>query len=108
MLRSHIDGPGLRRPLPDAIFTQPEESALKSKLADGVEEGYAASYEQLWASHLQVKAVRFSVTPERRPDLSGLNAKAVRIEIGSTWILFAPDRGACSAAIEAHLKSLRK
>jgi hypothetical protein len=61
-LRRNIDGyPS--RPLPDALITEKEESAFRSRVADGVEEGYAATYEQRWAPDLRVQAVRFAVSP---------------------------------------------
>jgi hypothetical protein len=107
-LRGHIDGyPS--RPLPDALITEKEESALRSRLAEDVEEGYAATYEQRWAPDLRVQAVRFAVRPNPRFDSSGMETKgAIRVEIGSTWIRLDGDGGACSTAIEVHLKSLRK
>lgn len=107
-LRGLIDGPG-RRPLPDALTTSLEEAELRSALAEGVEEGYAATYEQLSARALQVLAVRFAVPPEPRFRPSdGAPGAPARIALGSTWILFDGDNGACSKAIEAYLRSFRK
>ena len=107
-LRSQIDGP-IRRLLPDGFTTKGEEAELRLRLAEGVEEGYAATYEQAFVPRtLQVHAVRFAVPPEPgfRPS-DGAPTAPVRLAIGSTWILFHGDNGACSKAIEAYLRSLK-
>jgi hypothetical protein len=111
-IRSRIAGYGPLR-MPDAPpLTMSEQSALTLHYADGVDEGYAATYAQVGAREIAVWAVRFAVTPdsnlrENARDRANLQ-NAVRIEIGSIWAVLYGDRGPCSRAVATYLESLSK
>ena len=101
-LRQRVDGYGQVR-LPDGPpLTGREQSAMLLKFADGVEEGYAATYTQSGGRDLGGWAVRFAAPSDDRSDLPN------RYNIGSIRAALFGDGGVCSTAIERHLNSLRK
>ena len=109
-LRQRIDGHGAIR-FPDAPpLSRTETSAIHLKFADGVEEGYAATYEQANRGDLGVWAVRFtSVTEQNRQPLSAWRngPNALVLDIGLIRVAqFGPSGGGCALAIQAHLKAL--
>ena len=108
-LRQRIDGYGALR-FPDAPpLTRREASELQLKFADGVEEGYAATYAQAGREDLGVWAVRLAAAPATHvgplSDRRGNPPPAV-INIGFIRALVLGSTGGCSSAIQAHLKSL--
>ena len=101
-LRQHLDGYGMVR-LPDGPpLTNSEASAMLLKFADGVEEGYVATYTQTDSRDLSVWAVRF--TPGERDRHSSQTVRA--IDIGPIRAALVGDASACSTAVETHLRSL--
>jgi hypothetical protein len=107
-LRQSVDGYGKLR-LPDGPpLTQSQESALFLRFADGVEEGYAATYAQSGAPDLEVQAVRFAVAPEKRFTSPTGGPNAMVIEIGSIRAVLHGHGGPCESAIDTHLKSFGK
>ena len=109
-LRQRVDGYGMVR-WPDAPpLTRREQSVLLQQFADGVEEGYAATYAQSGRADVGVHAVRFTVpTPE--PFTSFMKSRpqnTVRLNVGLVRIAFYGDDGPCSRAIETYLTSLAK
>jgi hypothetical protein len=103
-LRQRVDGYEVR--LPDAPpMTRREQSEMLLRSADGVEEGYAATYASSGAD-IGVHAVRFAV-PTAEPFTPATNSqKAVRINIGLIRVALSGNDGACSRAIETYLTSL--
>jgi hypothetical protein len=92
--------------VPDAPLTRRDATAYQSRLAEGVEEGYAAVYAQGDPEQRTiVQAVRFTrrnsdpTSPVKPPN-------AVRFEIGRIVVVVSGDRGACFQAVAAHMKSL--
>jgi hypothetical protein len=105
-LRQRVDGYGAVR-MPDAPpLTSKEMSAILLRFADGVAEGYAATYVQSEARDLGVWAVRFDTAqaPGRSDHLDRPSSPRA-FDIGSIRVaLFGA--GPCAIAIETHLKSL--
>ncbi len=107
-LRQRVDGYGTPR-LPDAPpLTSGEEAAMFLQFANGVEEGYAATYAQSGGRDLGVQAVRFTVATERHLDVS----RTARVEntrtidIGLIRASVYGDGGPCASAIEGYVRSL--
>jgi hypothetical protein len=104
-IRQHIDG---MFPLPDAPpLTATQVAAF---YADGIDEGYAATYTQSGGREIALWAVRFAV-PKKRTDfpMVGRGATAqnvVRIEIGAIRAVVDGDGGPCSNVIVAYLEAL--
>jgi hypothetical protein len=87
-----------------------ELARYRSRLADGVEEAYAAVYMQSESSLTVVYAARFSDT-ERPGDwqsgrLTSTNPRVVRVAIGPVVAIAAGDGGQCFQAVAAHLRSI--
>jgi len=89
----------------DALVTTAEQADMLRRLARDVAEGYVALYEQRWAADLRVSAVRFTSVPERPIDLLA-GPEIMQREVGTTWIRFGLDHGACARAIATYLRSL--
>jgi len=112
-LRQDIDGYGPLR-LPDAPpMTSGEASALWQRFADGVEEGYAATYAQSGVMRdIGVRAVRFAHAPDAQFDLPtdkhSAAASVQVVDIGSIRASLVGNGGACQTAIATYLKSLAK
>jgi hypothetical protein len=95
-------GPDLQ-PLPG-----PEATRYFLRLADGVEEGYAATYVQPGGGEVVVHALRFAPT-EKTNDLkkaSTADLRSTRIDIGRIVAQVYGDENQCRRAIEMYLKSL--
>ncbi len=110
-LRQRTDGPR-KMSVPDGgPLTAHEQAAFTLQYADGVEEGYAATYAQSQAPDIAVQAVRFAVPPGRPLDLGMAdhpNQRTARFEIGTIRVVLTSDGGPCANAIEAYLKSLQR
>jgi hypothetical protein len=110
-IRELIDGPPL---LPDGPPPSRREYAqLRLRLADGIEEGYVAVYQQdvnITGSRelLRVFALRFA--DARKAAEAGHrwanNPRASRTMIGSTVAVIHGDGGKCFQAVAAHLRGL--
>jgi hypothetical protein len=102
-IRQRIDRPF---PLPDAPpLTATQVAAL---YADGIDEGYAATYTQSRGREIVLLAERFA---KKRPGFSmiggGANAQnLVRIEIGAIRAVLDGDDGPCSKVIVEYLEAL--
>lgn len=97
--------------VPDAPLTKKDASGYSLKLAEGLEEAYAAIYNQSEPALIVVYALRPAVIEnpfafDHPSNKSGSNGS--RFEIGSVAIFISGDSGPCFQAIEAHLKSLGK
>jgi hypothetical protein len=107
-IRERIDGPVLA---PDGPPLSPREfSRYRSKLADGVDEAYAAIYLQSEQDLTVVYSLRFAST-ERPADRwsdtrTSTNPRLVRIAIGPIVTVVSGDGGPCFQAVGAHLRSL--
>jgi hypothetical protein len=112
-LRRGVDGYDAL-PIPDAPpLTPSEASSMFAQFANGVQEGYAATYAQSGSRDLAVWAVRFgpAPAPERRLDLPGGRRSSQNIsvvDIGSIRVALFGDASVCSTAIGTYLKSLGK
>lgn len=86
-----------------------EASRYLAKLADGVEEGYAAFYSQPGPNLIAVFALRFAraASTADRPARSRVPATN-RVEIGPLVVIFSGDDGACYEAVEAYLRAVGK
>jgi len=104
-LRQRVDGYGELRLL-DAPLTKREESALFLQFAEGLEEGYAATYAQSGAHDLGVHAVRFALTPEKRAVFPVDRPHTLVIETGSIRAIVYGDSGPCSTVIDTYLRPL--
>jgi hypothetical protein len=107
-LRDFVDGLYAIRPPDGPPLTQSELSALFLRLADGVDEGYAATYAQA-GPDLGVVAVRFSSAHEPDLDLPRANAKGANntsFQIGQIRVAIYGDGGRCSDAITGYVRSL--
>jgi hypothetical protein len=106
-LRARVDGLG-RFGVPDApAAIAGQGSAFFDQLADGVTEGYAATYTSQ-AGDLGVHAVRYAPDIAPRTILSdGARAGRIRrFETGSVRAVLYGDHGSCGEANAAHLQSL--
>jgi hypothetical protein len=105
-IRDRVDPPP---PVTDAPLTAAEASRYFLRLADGVEEGYAAVYLQEGSNDsVVVSALKFAAT--ERPFYTSTDAKAsprptTRIEIGPI-VAVVTGSGECFQALEAYLRSL--
>jgi hypothetical protein len=107
-LRGGIDGPRLGPP--DAWWFS-ESPAVALQRANGVEEGYAATYAQSGSRDLGVWAVRFALAPETHldfPQNTHSTRPATVITMGLIRVALFGDGGACSTAVETYLRSLGK
>ena len=102
-IRERMAGPTL---VPDGPPpTAREISGYRLRLADGVEEAYAAIYlMQSEPTLIVVYASRFADT--KRPFYPPSTASNHRFEIGPIDAVVSGDGGQCSQAVEAYLKSL--
>jgi hypothetical protein len=101
-LRQRVEA---RRPprMPDAMpFTRSEEAALMLRMADGVVEGYAATYEQASGLEIAVQAVLFKEAPD--PDL---RYPASTFDLGLVRAMVFGDGGPCAKAIAEYVRTLR-
>jgi hypothetical protein len=88
----------------DASLTARDASRYSLRLADGVNEGYAAIYEQTPSEQVIVYALRFATTaPTSKAMLAG---DATRIDFGYVVALVTGNRGQCFRAVETFLQSL--
>jgi hypothetical protein len=110
-LRRRVDGFEPLR-VPDAPPMMPaEDLAFFEQLADGISEGYAATYVQRWAPDLGVHAVRSSAGAEARAvflQRSRGRRVSKRFTFGDVRVVLYGDAGECSTAIETHLRSLSR
>ena len=110
-IRERLDGPFL---VPDGPPPSGRDLArYRSKLAEGVDEAYAAIYKETGSTSLiVVLALRFSSTAELvtvgHPSytLGSTANNPNRMTIGPTTIAVTANAGICSRTIEAYLKSL--
>ena len=113
LIREQMDGPF---PVPDGPpLSRGELSAFRLRLADGIEEGYVAFYQQEESRPevLRVFGVRVAEGRElnrslrearRRED----SARSVRIRSGLIHAVLHGDGGPCFQAIAAHLTTLAR
>jgi hypothetical protein len=107
-LRQRVDGYGSLR-LPDGPpLSASEAAAMSARFADGVDQGYAATYVQSTPRDLAVHAVRFAAAPEKPLDLSRDRTYTLILDIGLIRVGLLGDNGPCSTAIETYLRSLGK
>jgi hypothetical protein len=95
--------------LPDApIMSLPALATFLLQLAEGVEEGYVAAYEQAGSLRTFVYGVRFSngVRLPEAPSVRWGNATLARIQTKRVVAVVHRGDGECSKAIAAHVKSL--
>ena len=107
-VRASVDGPRL---LPDG--PPPTTRLVRrsfSGLADGVEEAYAAFYEQLGVKGIEeIGVYAFRLSVGERPDVMRRSLQAgTRIELGRTVAALRGPDGPCFQAIQTHLRSLVK
>ena len=107
-IRERMDGP---TPVPDGPPLSPTEAArFRLHFADGVEEAYAAIYEQSEAELIVVYAARFATSAKAVESRSythwGNNPRVIRVAIGPIVAMVQGDAGPCLNAIGAHLRSL--
>ena len=108
-IRVRISGPPI---VPDGPPPTARELArIRDRLADGVEEGYAAFYSQPGPQQLVVYGLKFA--PDDMPQIFRLSTPSsprVRVpsqfDIGLIHVFLFGDEGPCSQAIKAYLKSL--
>jgi hypothetical protein len=108
-LRQRVDGHGPVRTPDGPPLTRGETSAMLLQFADGVAEGYAATYAQSEGRDLGVWAVRFATAPDPVRGHDPIDpANSARVfDIGLIRAMLLGD-GPCAIAIERHLKSLGK
>jgi hypothetical protein len=107
-LRRSIDGPHEFPVLDAPPLTPGEASSMWAQFANGVQEGYAATYAQTGGRDLGVWAVKFAQTPERHLDFPGDKHSSPATTVLTMGLIRAAlfgDGGACSLAIETYLKS---
>jgi hypothetical protein len=108
-LRQRVDGYGAVR-MPDGPpLTSSETSAMLLQFADGVVEGYAATYAESEERYLGVWAVRFATAPAPVRSYSPVDGRGAdrTFNIGLIRATLFGD-GPCAMAIETHLRSLSK
>jgi hypothetical protein len=104
-----MDGPVL---VPDGPpLTRKQLSQYRLQLAEGVEEAYAAVYQQDPGQELVIvygSKLSDARAPVERSSLgrASENPRIVRLTIGSVVVVLHGDGGACFQAIGAYLKSL--
>jgi hypothetical protein len=120
-IRGHVDPPLAFSP-PDAPpLSAREERDLTLGLADGIVDGYAATYRDSQNRDVSVQAVRFM--PGAAPYADQLTAglgnsretprwfaaiEQTRTDIGSTRVVIYGKAGPCSSALLAYVRSLSK
>jgi hypothetical protein len=89
-------------------MTPADDLAFFEQLADGVSEGYAATYAQRWERDIGVHAIRLEPGTRLRTVFSEYPRSGVsrRFTFGDVHVAVYGDSGGCSKAIEAHLQSL--
>ena len=107
-IRERMDGP---TPVPDGPPLSPTEAArFRLHFADGVEEAYAAIYEQSEAELIVVYAARFASREKaveyRSYSRSSNNPRVIRVAVGPIVAMVQGDAGACFNAVGVHLRSL--
>lgn len=96
--------------VPDAAPLSPGSAArYLLRWAEGVEEGYAASYVHPEAKDTLVLALRFAATERQRPHPNPAHDERIsHIVIGRTVAFVYGDGSPCFRTVEAHLKSLER
>ena len=107
-IRERMDGP---TPVPDGPPLSPAEATrFRLNFADGVEEAYAAIYEQSEAELIVVYAARFAsrekAVESRSYSRSANNPRVIRVAVGPIVVMAEGDAGTCFNAVGAHLRSL--
>lgn len=95
--------------LPDAPFMPLATLAtFRLQLAEGIEEGYVAAYEEVGSPRTFVYGVRFSngVRPPESPSVRWRNTTLAWIQVDRVAAVAYGGNGECSRAIAAHVKSL--
>jgi hypothetical protein len=88
----------------DAPLTVRDASRYSLRLAEGVDEGYAAIYEQAPSERVIVYALRFATTAPTSKVMPADDA--TRIDFGSVVALVTGNRGQCFLAVETFIQSL--
>jgi len=104
-----MDGPTVMTP--DGPPLSPGEAArFRLHFADGVQEAYAAIYEQSEAELIVVYAARFASSEKAVESRSysawSNNPRVIRVAMGPTVAMVHGDSGPCFNAVGAHLRSL--
>lgn len=87
--------------VPDALpITREQRSAFALGWADGVAEGYVATYSE-FGNTIQVQAIRFDAAPDLL-----FPPRVVQFEIGLIRAALSGPVGPCRKAIETYLKTL--
>ena len=90
-------------PIADAPLTAQDASRYTLRLAEGVEEGYAAVYAQSATDQIVVRAFRYD---SARPALDAPMPAAIRVDVGPLVAFISGNAGPCFRAVEAYLRSL--
>jgi hypothetical protein len=98
---------------PDGPPPSPSEAAsFRLHFADGVEEAYAAIYEQSETELIVVYASRFASSEKAVESRSysgwSNNPRVIRVAMGPILAMVQGDVGPCFNAVGAHLRSLEK
>jgi hypothetical protein len=109
-IRERVDVPP---PVPDGPPLAPADAArFHLRLADGVEEAYAAVYDQSEARGIVVYGLRFASATSRDELLRDRRIRetprVMRIAIGPVLAVVHGDGGPCAQAIGTYLQSLPK
>jgi hypothetical protein len=109
-IRERVDVPP---PVPDGPPLTPADAArFHLQLADGVEEAYAAVYDQSAAQAIVVYGLRFASATSRDQLLRDRrireNPRVLRVAFGSILAVVHGDGESCAQAIGAYLQSLPK
>jgi hypothetical protein len=104
-LREQVEGASVKSPVDAWWPDRGQSAAALERAAEGIEEGYAATY----AHDVSVYAVRFAPGVNRRAPLprSAIDPAIVRIDLGSIALAVHTDVGACGKAVVDHLRSLQ-
>ena len=107
-IRERMDAPTL---MPDGPPLSPGEAAsFRLHFADGVEEAYAAIYEQSERELIVAYAARFASAEKALQSRSysywSNNPSVIRVAMGPIVAMVHGDSGPCFNAVGAHLKSL--
>lgn len=107
-LRLRVDGTPEYR-MPDApLMDRVDELEVMRQLAEGIVEGYAATYAQSHAPDIGVQAVRFAPGISAMPLVFDRTSRPGDryFDLGTLRIGLIGDNGACAKAIETHLRGL--
>ena len=99
--------------LPDGPPLTPGQLArFRLRLAEGIEEGYAAVYQQSSPALVVVYGLRFASIPSRDELLRDIrtppNPRVMSVAVGSILAVVHGDGGECAEAIGTYLVSLAK